>query len=261
MAFDRTRTTFTTSGATFTTAPIVLRTDFAELIGFKCVSTGDTSTRVKITDADSRVVYLDAADANYTTGLDRAIALDDTVTGLSIAALSDSTGAAATISGGQGITVRSPLTVDWSNGTSGDTATIDIYTKFPIWRTSGTILTTGSTVSTVLPLRVRYAQVTGFRARGLTDNASRVQIADADGRTVYLDAADKDYSGTGIHRGTLTLDDTATGLSVVQVDATGAAATATSAGPLPVVKGPLTVSLINAGTAGETLTIDVFYRM
>jgi len=267
MAFNRTRVQFTTTGTTGS-ATVPLSSDAAELIGFRCLSTGDTSTRVKLTEGASgaspipTVVYLDAADVNYTVQKDTLIAQDDTATGLGMTTgLLDSTGAAATIAGGNGVAVRSPIQVDWSNGTSGDAVTLDLFYRYPLYVAERTITVPNpaATVTDTFALRAKFARILGFTALASADTSTRIGIADADTRTVYLDAADKDYTTT-LKRMTLTYDDTLTGLTPQHLDATGAAATATSAAPLPVVRSPLTVTYSNNATAGATLTLKIFYE-
>ena len=266
MAFARTRVQFTTTGATGTTT-VPLAADAAELIGFKCLSTGDTSTRLKLTENAAAaspgptIVFLNAGDIDYTTAKDTLIALDDTTTGLGLTALVDSTGAAATISGGNGIAVRSPIQVDWSNGTTGDAITLDLYYQYPVYVAERTITVPNpaATVTDTFNLRAKFARVLGFTALVSADNATRIGIADADSRTVYLDAADKDYTTT-VKKNVLTYDDTLTGLTPQNLDATGVAVTATSAGPRPVVRSPLTVTHSNNGTASAILTLKVFYE-
>lgn len=253
----------TTTGSTGQVV-MPLKFDVAELIGFRCVSTGDTSTRLKITEngaaSDATILFLNAGDIDYTTAKDTLIALDDTVTGLGSAALADHTGAAATISGGQGPWARSPIVFDWSNGTSGDVVTIDLFYRGPLYTQTQTITipNPAATASATFNLRSKFARVKGFTALSSADTGTRIQITDADSRTVYLDAADKDYT-TVVKRTTLTYDDTLTGLTPQNLDATGVAATATSAAPLPVVRSPLTVSQVNNGTAGATCVVKLFY--
>ena len=255
MGLNRTRVSGTVGATGTLTAP--LSSDYVELIGFKATAVGDTSAIIKLTDGAGRILFLDAGTIDYTTAKDRVIALDDTVTGLTSAALSDSTGAAATISGGQGLMAKSPLIVDWSSGTAGDTLTVDLYYRFPLWAQTFTIPVAGATATQTQALRSKYAQIIGFKAT-IPETTVRVQIADADSRVVYLDAADKNYSA-GVLRSTLTYDDTLTGLTPQQLDATGVAATATSAAPLPVVRSPITVSVINDSNT-ETAVVEVFYR-
>lgn len=267
MPFERTRVQFTTTG-TSGVATIPLKWDVVELIGHRIVSTGDTSTTVQIKEGASlaspapTIVYLDAATKDYTTAKDTLYAMDDTATGLGYSTgLLDSTGAAATIAGGNGLAARSPIELTWASGTSGDSITADIYYRGPLYVAERTITVPNpaATVTDTFQLRSKFAQVLGFTALASADTSTRIGIADADSRTVYLDAADKDYTTT-LKRMTLTYDDTLTGLTPQHLDATGAAATATSAAPLPVVRSPLTVTYSNNATANATLTLKIFYR-
>src|ERR1051326_2450090 len=260
-----TRTTVTMAATTGTTGRTTtpLAADFAELISFRALSTGDTSARIKITDGDSRIVFLDAADVDYTSIKSRKPGLDDTVTVLTLAALGDVTGAAATLGSGQGIPVKSPLQIDWSNGTAGDTLTLDLYYRYPLYKATTTLVVPNpaATVTNTVTLRSKFAQVLGYKALLTgTDTAVRLQIADADSRTVYLDAADKDYKTAAIHK-LFTTDDTATGITDVPVDATGAAATATAVFAPAVVRSPLSVSIVNGGTAADSIAVDLYYRV
>lgn len=76
----------------------------------------DTAARVRLTDANSDIFYLDAADRDYATAeVTIAFALDDTVTGLNIVSV-DATGATATAGAGVHPVVQSPITVDIVNG-------------------------------------------------------------------------------------------------------------------------------------------------
>lgn len=84
----------------------------------------DAALSVKLVDADSRVIYLDAADFDYgatsgatpsTNGSTRFIGADDTVTGLSDLYV-DATGATATAGSGNGIVAKSPVAVSVVNG-------------------------------------------------------------------------------------------------------------------------------------------------
>ena len=264
MSLDRRRVQFTTTGATGS-GTLNCASDFIEVIGFRCISTGDATTRVGLVDADGRSLFLDAGDINYTVQKDTVISYDNTApgaqTGIAIGP-TDATGAALTLGVAAALPARNPITVNWSNGTSGDVVTFDLYYRYPLWKNSITLVVPGTpaTVSGTLNLRSKFAQVVGFTALLTgTDTATRVQIADADSRTVYLDAADVDYKTAKIHR-VFGQDDTLTGLTPQHLDATGVAATATAAAPYPVVRGPLTVSLVNGGTAADSIAIDVLYR-
>ena len=81
----------------------------------------DVLEKIKLTDADSKVIYLDAADRDYATAeVSLAIMSDDTNTGLSAIPV-DSTGAAASAGAGIERIARSPITVEVQNaGTATD---------------------------------------------------------------------------------------------------------------------------------------------
>jgi hypothetical protein len=259
MPYDKRRVSGTVGASGSLTTP--LASDFAEIIGFRALSTGDTATSITITDGASRVLYKDAADKDYTAQKDTIIGLDDTSTGLA-GVLYDSTGAASTIPGGNGAAAQSPITVTWANGTAGDTLTFDVYYRYPMWKASTTLTVPNpaATITGLVPLRSKFGQVLAFRALLTgTDTAVRIKMTDADSRVFYLDAADKDYKTAAINRH-LVYDDTLTGLTPQLLDATGAAATATAAGSLPIVKSPITVELSNGGTAADVLSLDIYYR-
>lgn len=130
MPFKRRTGTVTAVGAT-TTLGIGLGAPFGKVTGYRISKTGDAATRVQIADADGRIVYLDAADADYTTVKDRVITPDDTVTGLTGGLPIDATGAAFSAAQ-QASTVavcKSPLTLTFSNGTAADVWTVNLYVE------------------------------------------------------------------------------------------------------------------------------------
>lgn len=89
----------------------------------------DTSIKVKITDGDSRVVYLEASARDYTTEKAVRFAADDTSTGLDPLVV-DATGAAITAGGGQGVIAKSPVTVALvGGGTATDYFSIDLLVE------------------------------------------------------------------------------------------------------------------------------------
>lgn len=76
----------------------------------------DTAVRIKITDNNGDVVYLDAADRDYATAeVTLWPSADDTTTGLGVAPV-DATGAAATAGAGAPIIMESPVVVAIVNG-------------------------------------------------------------------------------------------------------------------------------------------------
>lgn len=270
MSFDRRSISLTVPNPAATIAgTLALRSDYGRLIGFKALVTGtDTATQIEIKDADARVVYKDAADKDYkTAAVHRIICQDDTTTGLSSIPV-DATGAAATAAYNS-LTpiVRSPLTISLINGgTAGDVLALDLdYESLTIGKVRATLTTPNpaATVAQSINLRVKYAQVIALR--GLvtgTDTATQIELKDADNRIFYKDAADKDYKTAAIDK-TFIYDDTVTSTttSFTPADATGAAlALNTGMAEVPVVKSPITATWSNNGTAGDVLTLDLFYR-
>lgn len=266
MGFDKRSISLTVPNPAATiTGTLSLKWDFAEIIGFKALATGtDVLTKIRITDADGRIVFLDAADRDYkTAAVDLLISQDVTATGLSGTPV-DMTGAALTIGlGNASPPVKSPLEIAYINGgTAGDVLAFDLFYRGPVYKTSTslTVPNPAATVTGTLSLRSKYAQLLGLSAQLTgTDVLTRLRVADADGRVVYLDAADRDYKTAKVHL-LPQQDDTLTGLTPVHVDATGAAATATAGAPMPIIKSPLTLAVINGGTAGDVTAIDVYYR-
>jgi hypothetical protein len=97
------------------------------------------------------------------------------------------------------------------------------------------------------------------------DTAVSIELKDSLGRIFYKDAADKDYKTAKVHR-IFARDDTVTGLSFTVTDATGAALSATAGDvqnapiPDPILEGPVTVTVTNAGTAG-VMEIDLYVEV
>lgn len=92
-----------------------------------------------------------------------------------------------------------------------------------------------------------------------TDTAIKLKITDNNSDVVYLDASDRDYATAEV---TLvpSLDDTATGLGLTPVDATGAAATA-GAGAGIIAESPVTVAVLNGGTTTDFVTVDLLVEV
>jgi len=88
-----------------------------------------------------------------------------------------------------------------------------------------------------------------------TDTAVKIKLTDGNSDVVYLDAADRDYATAEVTLNP-TQDDTATGLGVTPVDATGAAATAGAGAPI-VLQSPVLVQVLNGGTATDFMTVDL----
>lgn len=114
----------------------------------------------------------------------------------------------------------------------------------------------------------KYGKILGFRARNWAssakagagaDNAVKVKITDNNGDVVYLDASDRDYATAEVTL-SISQDDTATGLGVTPVDATGAAATAGAGAPIW-AESPVVVSILNGGTATDFMTVDLIVEV
>lgn len=90
----------------------------------------DTAIKIKITDNNSDVVYLDASDRDYATAeVTINPTMDDTATGINVVP-TDATGAAATAGAGAPIVLESPVTVIVLNGaTTTDYFTCDLIVE------------------------------------------------------------------------------------------------------------------------------------
>lgn len=119
-----------TTAATTVLGTIALGAAYGRVHGFvarnwassaKAGAGTDALEKVKLTDADGIVVFLDAADRDYkTAAVNVAFAQDDTSTGLSVTS-TDATGAAATAGAGNQWVAKSPITVEVQNaGTATD---------------------------------------------------------------------------------------------------------------------------------------------
>jgi hypothetical protein len=136
-SFDRVRTVITVPNPAATvTASIPLPAKFTRVQGFRALASADTTSQIEIKDADSRIVYKDAADKDYTTagGVFKILSPDDTLTGLTVIN-NDLTGAVldgtALQQGSAGTAVvKSPLTVTYSNNaTANATLTLDLIVE------------------------------------------------------------------------------------------------------------------------------------
>jgi hypothetical protein len=258
MSYARIRIPATVVGATggFNLA---MPSEFVEVVGFKATATGDTAARLALVDADSKSVFANAGDIDYTTAKDTIIGMDTTGSGSGGWSPVDSAGNTLAIAGGQGVPARGPIRANWTNGTAGDTLALDLYVRYPLWRQN--IVLTGASSNGTMTLRQKFSQITAISAvlTTGTDSDSQLEIRDADARVVYKEAStNRDYSAR--KNLLLAYDADLTGLTPQHLDGTGVAATATSAAPLPIVRSPLTV-LYSGGTADEVLSVDVFYRV
>lgn len=119
-----------------------------------------------------------------------------------------------------------------------------------------------------LGLGAKYAKILSIRARNWAssakaaagaDTAVKIRITDNNGDIVYLDAADRDYATAEVTLN-VSQDDTATGLGVTPVDATGAAATAGAGAPI-IAEGPVLVAIVNGATATDFMTVDLIVEV
>ena len=268
MGFDRRSITLTVPNPAATiTGTLNLRSTWCRPIGFHILSVGtDATERLRLTDGDSRVFYLDAADKDYDTAqINTLILNDDTTTGLSVVA-QDSVGAAVSAgqAGGRPV-IKNPIEVAVINGgTAGDVITVDFDYEYGVFHALTFSLPTAasSAATKSVTLRAKYAQIVGFKALSVGTSVTQIlKLTDADSRVVYLDAAATDYDTAAIDK-TLVWDDTTTGLSYTPRDATGAAATAASAfqgGPL--VRSPITVDLSASEGNDEVVTMTLYYKV
>ncbi len=170
MGFDRrtTRVTVPNPAATATTT-FNARSEWIRPITIKTLLTGtDTAVKLRLTDADSRIFYLDAADADYkTAAITNTLHMSDVETGLSITAF-DAVGVAipATQTAPTPV-VRSPIEVAVVNGgTAGDVIDVTLDYEYGCFgAASFTLPTAASTTSTkTVALGAKFAQILGFKA-------------------------------------------------------------------------------------------------
>lgn len=114
-----------------------------------------------------------------------------------------------------------------------------------------------------------YGRVFGIVARNWASSAKaaagvdvlgRIELKDDNGDIFYLDAADRDYATAEVTLA-IALDDTLTGLNVIAVDSTGAAAAAGEPVANPVVRSPITVTARNFATTTDFLTVDLLVEV
>lgn len=131
------------------------------------------------------------------------------------------------------------------------------------------VTSAATTVLGTISLGAPFGVVKGFQAKNWASSAKasagvdaleKVQLKDATGIVFYLDAADRAYNAALPVNIAFTQDDTSTGLNVVSVDATGAAATA-GAGNEQVVQSPITVEVQNAGTATDFFELQLLVEV
>lgn len=117
-----------------------------------------------------------------------------------------------------------------------------------------------------ISLGAPFGRVVGFQARnwassakaaGGTDALETLKLTDADGRVFYLDAADADYKTATVYK-FFGQDETATGLSDIHVDATGAALSSQAGQKGAIVKSPIRATVLNAGTATDYFELYLY---
>jgi len=103
-----------------------------------------------------------------------------------------------------------------------------------------------------------------LKAAAGADTAGRIEIDDAEGKVIYLDAADRDYATAEV-RLSVHEDVTVTGLTgFTDVDATGAAFTRNADATYManiVAKLPFTVKGVNFGTVTDFLSVDLILEV
>jgi hypothetical protein len=129
-------------------------------------------------------------------------------------------------------------------------------------------VTTTATASSTVSLGAAYGRVMGAVVRNYADatkagagadTAIKLKLTDGNSDIFFLDALDRDYATAEL---TLAFgqDDTATGLGILPVDATGAAATAGATVPV-VSQSPITVGVVNAGTATDYFSVGLLVHV
>lgn len=268
MGFDRREATLVVPNPAATvTQTMNLRGKYNRLLGFNILSTGtDTAMRLRMTDADSRIFYLDAADKDYDTArIYTPTFMDDVTTGLTTL-LYDSTGAvvAATQDGPMPV-VKNPIELAVVNGgTAGDSINVVLEYEYGCFGAQTFTLPTAasSTAYKTVSLGCKYAQILGFRALSVgTSTTQKMKIADADGRIVYLDATAQDYDTAALDK-TLILDATVTGLTQVVPRANHGASGQAGVGimQLPLVRSPITFTVLESEGNDEVVTATVYYK-
>lgn len=139
------------------------------------------------------------------------------------------------------------------------------------------VTTAATTVLGTVSLGAAYGRVLGFQAANWassakaaegTDAAQKIKLTDAQGRVVFLDAADRDYGATSgpapSTAGTTVFfgqDETATGLTDLHVDATGAALSSQAGMKGAVCQSPVTVEVQDAGTATDYVEVYLYVEV
>lgn len=130
------------------------------------------------------------------------------------------------------------------------------------------VTSAATTVLGTISLGAQYGKILGIEARNYAssaklaagiDSAEKIKLTDADSKVIYLDAADRDYK-TALVTLLPMVDPTATGLTPIPVDATGAAITDGASGTL-IAKSPVTVEVQDAGTATDYFEVYLFVEV
>lgn len=245
-----------------------LRSDYIRPLSFKILLTGtDTAVKLKLTDKDSRVFYLDAADKDYKTAATYTPLLTTDVTTGTGPKGADSVGALSAVAqSGPLPVVRNPIEVEISNGgTGGDIIDFTLDYEYGVFGAATFTLPTaaGSTAAKTVSLRSRFAQILGFKAASVgTSVTQKMKIEDADGKIVFLDATAQTYEDAVNTDKVLLLDATVTGLTqVVPRDTTGAAVQAgIGRVDLPLVRSPITFTVLESEGNDEVVTATVYYK-
>ena len=120
-----------------------------------------------------------------------------------------------------------------------------------------------------ISLGAAYGRVLGFSARNYsssaktaagTDALMEVKLTDAEGRVIYLDAADRDYK-TALVTIFFQQDETATGLSDLKLDATGAALSSQGTSVGAIAASPVTVTALNGATATDYFEVYLYVEV
>ena len=270
MGFDRREATLVVPNPAATiTQTMNLRSTYCRPLGFSILSVGtDTAMKLRMTDADSRVFYLDAADKDYDTArIYTPVFMDDVTTGQT-PKLYDSVGAVvAAAQDGPMPVIKSPIELAIVNGgTAGDSINVVLDYEYGVFRAKTFTLPTAAatTALKVVSLDSKYAQICGFRALSVgTSTTQKMKISDADGKIVFLDATAADYDTAELDK-VLVLDATVTGLTqVIPRDASGAAPQA-GVGiipGLPLVRSPITFTVSDSEGNDEVVTATVYYKI
>jgi hypothetical protein len=270
VGFDRRSITLTVPNPAATVEETFnLRSDYVRPLGFKIRLTGtSTTTKLRLTDADSRIFYLDGADKDYKTAdiWYAPLGTDDVNTGLGPVPY-DTTGvivAAAQVN--SAAVVKNPIKVAIINGeVAGDTIAFTLDYEYGVFQSSTfTMPVAVSSASTLnINLKSRYAQLLGLKVLSTgTSTTQTLRVKDADGRIVFLNAADVDYD-TAAKDMLLFQDVTATNLTQIRpTNGTGVVFQAGIGRADPaMVRSPLTLDLTNSEGNDEIITGTIWYKI